>query len=78
MPKKGYKDIKEEVIIKRTRKSFADWRKILDKFDVKKNGHKASVNYLVSTQKLNPWWAQVLVIRYEYEKKIRPDKFIKK
>ena len=70
MPKKGYKDIKEEVIIKRTRRSFADWRKILDKFDVKKNGHKKSVNYLVNIYKLNSWWAQVIIIRYEYENKI--------
>ena len=74
MPKKGYKDIKEEVIIKRTKRSFKDWRIILDKFDVKKNGHKATAKYLVNTYKVNPWWSQVIVIRYEYEKKIRPDK----
>ena len=71
MPKKGYKDIKEEVIVKRTKRSFEDWRKILDKFDVKKNGHKASVNYLVNTYKVNSWWSQVLIIRYKYEKKIK-------
>lgn len=71
MPKKGYKDIKEEVIIKRTRRSFSDWWKILDKFNVKKNGHKAAANFLVNTHKVDAWWAQVLVIRYEYEKKFR-------
>jgi len=71
MPKKGYKDIKEEVIIKRTRRSFTDWRKILDKFDVKKNGHKAAVDFLVNDHQVNSWWAQVLVIRYEYEKRIK-------
>ncbi|MDP3882877.1 MAG: hypothetical protein Q8Q48_02370 [Candidatus Staskawiczbacteria bacterium] len=70
MPKKGYKDIKEEVIIKRTRKHFNEWRKILDKFNVKKNGHKASARHLTTKYKVNPWWAQVLVIRYKYERKI--------
>lgn len=71
MPKKGYKDIKEEVIVKRTTRSFNDWRKILDKFDVKKNGHKAAAKHLAEDYKVNSWWAQVLVIRYEYEKKLR-------
>jgi glucan phosphorylase len=36
MPKKGYKDIKEDVILKRTSKTFNEWKKILDKFNVKK------------------------------------------
>lgn len=70
MPKKGYKDIKEEVIVKRTKKTFSDWRKILDKFDVKKNGHMAAVRHLRNVHRVNQWWAQVLVIRYEYENKI--------
>lgn len=71
MPKKGYKDIKEDVIIKRTKRSFKDWRKILDKFDVKKNGGKAAVKHLAGKHGVNSWWAQVLVIRYKYEKKIK-------
>lgn len=70
-PKKGYKDIKEEVIVKRTKRSFKDWKKILDGFDVKKNGHKSAVIYLTEKYGINSWWAQVLVIRYEYEKKLK-------
>ena len=70
MPKKGYKDIKEEVFIKRTKKKFNDWRRILDKFNVAEHGHKEATEYLVKKYKINPWWAQVIVIRYEYEKKI--------
>ena len=69
MPKKGYKDIKEEVIVKRTKRNFKDWQKILDKFNVKKNGHKAASDYLIKTYKVNAWWSHVLIIRYEYEKK---------
>jgi len=70
MLKKGYKDIKEEVIVKRTKKSFDDWRKILDKFNVKKNGRKEVIKFLVKKYRVNPWWAQVLLIRYAYEEKI--------
>jgi hypothetical protein len=68
MPKKGYKDIKNEVIIKRTRRSFNEWKKILDKFNVAKNGRKSAVDYLVEKYSLNRWWANVIVIRYEFEK----------
>jgi len=71
MSKKGYKDIKEDVIEKRTGKSFGDWRKILDKFNVKKNGHKSAARYLMKIYGINHWWSQVLVIRYKYEKKIK-------
>ena len=69
MPKKGYKDINEEVIKKRTGKNFKDWRKILDRFNVKKNGRFFAVKYLINSYGVTPWWSQVLVIRYEYEKK---------
>lgn len=71
MPQKGYKDIKEEVIVKRTGRNFYEWGKILDRFDVKKNGHKAAANYLMIMHRVNPWWAQVIVVRYEFEKKIK-------
>ena len=71
MPQKGYKDIKKEVIVKRTGKDFTEWRKILDGFNVKKNGHKAAAEYLKNEHGVNPWWAQVIVVRYEFEKKLR-------
>jgi hypothetical protein len=48
-----------------------EWRKILDKFNAKKRGRKASAQYLQVMHKVNPWWSQVLVIRYEFEKKLK-------
>ncbi len=71
MPKKGYQDIKKEVLIKRTGKDFSQWKKILDKFDVKKNGRKTSAEFLRNVYKVNAWWSQVIVVMYEYEKKIK-------
>lgn len=70
MPKKGYQDIKEEVFVKRTGKNFEDWQKILDRFDVKKNGRSAAVRFLKKVYKVNAWWSHVVVIRYEFEKNI--------
>lgn len=66
--KKGYQDIKHEVVVKRTGKSFDEWQKILDKFNVKKNGHNNAVKFLIAKFKINTWWAHVIVIRYEYKK----------
>ena len=71
MPKKGYKDIKEEVIMKRTGKKYAEWHRILDKFGVRENGHAAAARYLMRAYRVNPWWSQVLVVRYEHEEKLR-------
>jgi hypothetical protein len=71
MPKKGYKDIKEEVIIKRTGRNFDEWMRILERFNVRKNGHQAAAKYLMAVHRVNPWWSQVIVVRYEYENKLR-------
>lgn len=71
MPKKGYKDIKEEVILKRTGKNYREWKKILDVFNVRKRGHRAAAQYLMSVFGVNPWWSQVIVVRYEFENKLR-------
>ena len=68
---KGYKTIKEEVIINKTGKSFKYWIKILDKFNVKKNGHTLTAKFLREKYKLGPWWSQVITVKYEYEKNLR-------
>ncbi len=70
MSKEGYKDIKEEVIIKRTGRNFESWEKILDKFYKTKKDRKEAVKYLVKDYRVNAWWAQMLVTRYEFEKNI--------
>lgn len=44
--KKGYQDVKDEKIKERTWKSFKERSKILDRFDVKVNGHTASAKFL--------------------------------
>lgn len=74
MPKKGYRDIKEEVVVKRTGKSFYGWAGILDKLNVEKIGRKAASGYLAKRYHINSWWSHVIVIRYQYEKKIKNKK----
>ena len=69
--KKGYKDIKDDKILGKTKKTFQEWSKILDKFNVKVNGHTASAKYLKENYNLSPWWSQVITIKYEYEGDLR-------
>lgn len=59
--KKGYADIGEEVIKNRTGKSFWEWRKILDEFNVKKaglpagrQGHTTSAKFLREVHRVSP------------------------
>ena len=69
--KKGVQRISDNVVEDRTRKSTKTWNEILDKFDVKKKGHALAAKHLLSKYKLSPWWSQVVVIRYEYERGLK-------
>jgi len=69
--KKGYRDISNDKIMEKTKKSFEEWGKILDRFNLRRNGHTASAKYLKERYSLSPWWSQVIVIKYEYEKGLR-------
>ncbi len=59
--------IREDLVKARTGKSTKQWHAILDRFELKKNGHTLAARYLREIHKLPDWWAQVVVIRYEYE-----------
>jgi transcription initiation factor IIE alpha subunit len=66
----GY-DLTEEEIVAETGKSTSEWGKILDRFDVKTNGHEATVKYLKETHNLSSWWSQAIAIRYEFMEGLR-------
>lgn len=66
--KKGYRDLSEEKIKQKTGKSFKIWKKILDKFNVKDKGHTLTAKHLREKYGLNDWWAQVITVKYEFER----------
>lgn len=68
---KGFMKIRDERVKEQTGKFTEEWTKILDRFNVKKYGHTAAAKHLSEKYHLNPWWAQVVVIRYEYKKDLR-------
>ena len=69
--KKGVQRIRDEIIKEKTSKTTKQWNKILDKFNVKKQDHTLAAKFLLEKYKLSLWWAQVVVIRYEYGKGIK-------
>lgn len=69
--KKGYKNIKDAKVLEKTHKTFQEWKKILNKFNAKDNGHTASARYLKEKYGLSSWWSQVLTVKYEYERGLR-------
>ena len=70
--KKGFSRISDEAILKKTCKSWDEWFKILDTWDVKGKGHAETAKHLLEHFTcLNAWWAQAITIRYEKERGLR-------
>ncbi len=62
----NYKSFEEK-----TGKSWEEWFAILDKFDVKKNGHKAAAEFLYEKYSCPEWWCQTITVEYEKAKGLR-------
>jgi hypothetical protein len=67
----NYRAISDDTVKLRTGKTWDQWFNVLGKFDVKKNGHTAATKFAREKHKASTWWAQVVVIRYEKDKKLR-------
>jgi len=63
--------ISNDAVQAKTGRSWTQWFKILDRLDVKTNGHRHAAMSLYHTYKLNPWWSQAVTIRYEWERGLR-------
>ena len=63
--------ISDDAVKAKTGKTWAQWFTILDRLDVKTNGHRHAAMSLYDTYKLNPWWSQAVTIRYEWERGLR-------
>ncbi|PIT89199.1 MAG: hypothetical protein COU27_01715 [Candidatus Levybacteria bacterium CG10_big_fil_rev_8_21_14_0_10_36_7] len=65
------RDISEITISNKTGKSSFEWNLIIDKFNKPPKGHTEIAKHLREAYKVNPWWAQALTNRYEWERKLR-------
>ena len=71
--KAGSRGISDEAVQKRTGKSWVEWYAILDRWGMNGNGHTLAARHLQQEHGLSPWWAQVVTIRYEWERGLRTE-----
>ena len=64
-------ELSDKTFLDKTGKSRKQWHAILDKFDCKKKGHKASAAHLYKDHGTTYWWAQTITIDYERANGIR-------
>jgi hypothetical protein len=69
--KTNFVKISDEAVKQTTGRSWKDWFKVLDAFDVRTNGHKPAAKHLSAKYNLGPWWSQAVTIRYEWERGLR-------
>jgi hypothetical protein len=71
--KAGPRGIGEETVRAKTGKSSDDWYAILDAFGAPAQGHTRSAKHLRDQHGVDPWWAQTLTVRYEWERGLRTE-----
>lgn len=63
--------ISDAAVEKATGHVSTHWFKLLDKFNVKKNGHKAAAIHLHDKHNVPEWWCQMIVVAYERDRGLR-------
>ena len=71
--KAGTRRISDETVREKTGKGWAEWFHILDKWGMQEKGHTLAARYLLEHHGISPWWAQSVVIRYEWERGLRQE-----
>lgn len=61
----------EAAVAKATGRGVDHWFAVLDRFDVKTNGHKAAAVHLHERHGVGEWWCQSLVVSYEQARGLR-------
>ena len=63
----GSRGISDETVKARTGMVWHEWFRLLEEWGAGRNGHKAAAEYLGHQHRLSGWWAQTVVVRYEWE-----------
>ena len=69
--KVGVDRISDSAVKLRTRKTWKEWFKILDKAGAKTMTHKEIASFLYYEKKVRSWWCQMIAVTYEQEKGLR-------
>lgn len=66
-----YGGISDAAVERATGHGWAHWLKVLDRFDVKKRGHKAAAEHLHAAHGCSAWWSQMVTVGYEQARGLR-------
>jgi hypothetical protein len=69
--KAGTRRISDDTVRSKTGKGWDEWYALIDRSDVRDEGHTAIAKYLRDEQRVSAWWAQAVTVRYEYERGLR-------
>lgn len=61
----------DEAVGKATGRRWAEWIRILDRFNVKKHGHAAAAEHIFRGHACPGWWSQMVVVGYERHRGLR-------
>ena len=64
----SFRNISEDAVVAATGKGWGEWLRLLDEWSMKERGHTATAAWLHKSYGVSPWWAQVVTIRYEWER----------
>ena len=67
----GPRGIADATVREKTGKTSAEWYALLDEWGARDKGHTATARYLREEHRVDPWWAQAVTVRYEYERGLR-------
>jgi uncharacterized protein YndB with AHSA1/START domain len=63
--------ISDGTVRKATGQGWAEWFAILDRFDVRKHGHRAAARFLWEERGCSGWWSQMITVAYEQTRGLR-------
>jgi hypothetical protein len=66
-----YARVSDAAVTKATGKPWSHWLTILDRYDVKKHGHKDAAEHLHEKHSVPEWWCQMVVVGYEQARGLR-------
>ncbi len=67
----GPRGVSEEKVRQKTGRGSQDWYALLDAWSAHEKGHTAIARHLREEHDVDPWWAQSITVRYEYERGLR-------
>jgi uncharacterized protein YndB with AHSA1/START domain len=61
----------DAAVRKATGRGWDEWFEILDRFDVRKHGHRAAAIHLSEAHGVPDWWCQMVTVEYERSRGLR-------